>query len=151
MVTENALSLIREREGLRLRLYNCPSQNCTVGFGHRVHGGPIDGRLSEAQYANGISKAQAENLLFADADIFADGVKKLAPQANQNQVDALVSFAYNFGLRALAQSTLLRKFNAGDAQRAAEEFTKWVNINGKPSEWLLGFRQREKALFLRPL
>lgn len=150
MVTENALDLIRQNEGLSLKLYNCPAGDCTIGYGHKVHIGPINGSPTESPYKNGITKEQAENLLFADADMIADRVKKFAPRANQNQIDALTSFAYNLGLHALADSTLLQKLIHGDAEGAAAEFDRWIYVNHKPSKGLMLRRAQEKALFLKP-
>ena len=48
----------------------------------------------------------------------------------QNQFDALISFAFNLGLSALAGSTLWRLFTHGDIQGAANEFTKWIYAGG---------------------
>ena len=42
--------------------------------------------------------------------------RRVAVTITQGQFDALVSFAYNLGLRALENSTLLRRLNAGDWQ-----------------------------------
>lgn len=50
---------------------------------------------------------------------------------NQNQFDALVSFAFNVGLEALGGSTLLRVLNDGDYQGAAEQFGQWVHGGGE--------------------
>ena len=147
MVSENALDIIRRHEGLSLKLYNCPANDCTIGYGHKLHNGPIDGSPVEAQYAHGITKLQAENLLYADADMIADGVRKLSPLANQNQIDALTSFAFNLGLRALEDSTLLKKLNAGDVEGAAHEFDRWIYANHKVSKGLMLRRAEEKALF----
>jgi lysozyme len=73
---------------------------------------------------------------------------------NQNQFDALVSFAYNEGVNALKTSTLLRLFNSGDSQGAADQFLVWdkVRENGQlvESDGLLRRRQAERQLFLTP-
>ena len=50
------LAHIGKFEGLRLKLYNDPGGHCTIGVGHLVHLGPIDGRASETPFKNGISK-----------------------------------------------------------------------------------------------
>ena len=70
---------------------------------------------------------------------------------NQNQFDALVSFAYNVGVGALKQSTALRKLNAGDYAGAADALTMWTKCNGKVLAGLVRRRKEERALFLTPV
>ena len=67
---------------------------------------------------------------------------------SQHQFDALVSFAYNAGTGAFAQSTLLRLLNGRQISQAADEFLKWDNVAGKPNAGLLRRRTLERALFL---
>jgi lysozyme len=67
----------------------------------------------------------------------------------QNQFDALISFAFNLGLSALAGSTLWRLFAHGDIQGAANEFPKWIYAGGKLLEGLKRRRQAERELFLK--
>ena len=70
---------------------------------------------------------------------------------NQNQFDALVSFAYNVGVGALKQSTTLRKLNAGDYASAADALTMWTKCKGKVLAGLVRRRKEERALFLTPV
>ena len=70
---------------------------------------------------------------------------------NQNQFDALVSFAYNVGVGALKQSTVLHKLNAGDYAGAADALTMWTKCNGKVLAGLVQRRKEERALFLTPV
>ena len=65
-----------------------------------------------------------------------------------HEVAALLSLAYNIGASALRSSTLLRKFNAGDRQGAADQFLRWNKAQGKVLPGLTARRQRERALFL---
>lgn len=71
---------------------------------------------------------------------------------NNHQFGGLLVFAFNAGLGALGQSTLLRKLNAGDVAGAAEEFLRWdkARVNGvlKPLAGLTRRRRAERALFL---
>jgi hypothetical protein len=66
----------------------------------------------------------------------------------QNQFDALVSFTYNLGEGALAESGLLRKLNAGDYAGAAPEFAKWVRAGGVILPGLVRRRAAEADLFV---
>ncbi|WP_321154272.1 lysozyme, partial [Serratia nevei] len=78
-----------------------------------------------------IDQATADRLLKRGVVPYEQGVNQLVKvRITQGQFDALVSFAYNLGLRSLSTSTLLKKLNAGDKQGAADEFGKWVNAGG---------------------
>ena len=64
-----------------------------------------------------------------------------------NQFGALTSFAYNAGLHALAESTLLRKHKAGNFEGAAEEFGRWIYGSGKLLPGLVRRRTAEAQLY----
>ena len=70
---------------------------------------------------------------------------------NQNQFDALVSFAYNVGIGAMAGSTAVRRLNQGDYTGAADALTMWTRCNGKVLLGLVRRRKEERALFLTPV
>ena len=67
---------------------------------------------------------------------------------NQNQFDALVSFAYNLGVKNLQNSTLIKKINLGNIPGASLEFVKWVYAGGKVVKGLQNRREKERLLFL---
>jgi GH24 family phage-related lysozyme (muramidase) len=70
--------------------------------------------------------------------------------ATPNQFSAMVDFAYNEGAGALAGSTALREFNAGNDQAAADAFLMWDEAGGQVLEGLERRRQAERTLFLTP-
>lgn len=61
----------------------------------------------------------------------------------QNEFDAMASLAFNIGGHAFLSSTVLRDYNQGDLQGAADAFLMWR----KPPR-LIPRRERERALFL---
>ena len=69
---------------------------------------------------------------------------------NQNQFDALVSFAYNLGCGALHGSHLLQLVNQGDFDGAANEFPKWNHVNHQVVNGLTRRRAAEQSLFSTP-
>jgi lysozyme len=76
---------------------------------------------------------------------------------NPNQLTALVSFAYNNGLRALETSTLLKRLNAGENPNEVvdEEFPKWRCTTLQSGEkvispGLVSRRDKEIAKFKEP-
>ena len=80
--------------------------------------------------------------------IFIKAVNDLvAVPINQDQFDALVSFAFNLGAGNLKQSTLLRKVNARDFAGAAQEFQRWNKGGGKVLPGLTRRRACEGLLF----
>lgn len=80
---------------------------------------------------------------------FEKGVSDLVKvPLNQNQFDALVSFAFNLGLGNLKSSTLLKKLNASDYIGASKEFERWNRAGGKVLNGLTRRRIAERDLFL---
>ena len=95
-----------------------------------------------------IDAATAEHLLLCGIAQFEQGVeRRVAVTITQGQFDALVSFAYNLGLRALENSTLLRRLNAGDWQGAADQFGRWVNAGGVRLDGLVAGARRNARCF----
>lgn len=68
-------------------------------------------------------------------------------RTTQSQFDAMVSFAYNVGVRNLQNSTLLKKHKAGDYAGAKAEFAKWNKAAGKVMAGLTRRRTAEAALY----
>ena len=136
--------------------YNDPSGFCTVGYGHKI----AEKTCAEIDKlpANDFSKkekdsqlsikneGEASALLKKDLKKFVDGVNKAATVClNQNQFDALVSFAFNVGLSKIdgfGGSTLLKIINSSplskdgktpifDYKKIRGEFSKWNKSEGK--------------------
>ncbi|EPC6044017.1 lysozyme [Serratia ureilytica] len=143
-ISDDGMALIQRFEGLRLQAYQDSVGVWTIGYGWTQ---PVAGRKVGAGMA--IDVATAERLLVCGVAQFERGVERLvAVTITQGQFDALVSFAYNLGLRALENSTLLRRLNAGDRQGAADQFGRWVNAGGVRLDGLVARRAAERALFL---
>lgn len=106
-----------------------------------------------------ITQKEAELLLLTDLSYFEKAVTNLLNNCSctQSQFDALVCFAFNVGVNALAASTLLKKFKAGDIRGAADEFLRWNKATSpetKSTIVLKGLtlrRQAERRLFLSEL
>lgn len=139
---ELAMEVVKRWEGCELTAYPDPATGgdpFTIGFGATGPGiGPgVQWTLE-----------QAEERLELDLDRFMGGVKeRLERFATAEQLAAMTSLAYNIGLAAFGRSTLLRKFNAGDAAGASREFDRWVYAGGKRMRGLERRRADERALF----
>ncbi|AYO38479.1 lysozyme [Serratia sp. P2ACOL2] len=143
-ISNAGISLIKEFEGCKLKAYQDSVGIWTIGYGWTQ---PVDGRKIGPGMV--IDQATAERLLKCGLVQYEQGVNQLVKVIiSQGQFDALVSFAYNLGLRSLSTSTLLRKLNAGDKQGAADEFGKWVNAGGVRLNGLVKRREAERKLFL---
>ena len=91
-ISQAGIELIKSFEGLSLKAYKCVSTEkyYTIGYGH--YG-------ADVKAGQTITKKQAEDLLKQDVQRFVNHVNKYMCiyNFNQNQFDALVSFAYNIG------------------------------------------------------
>ena len=148
-LSQAGLDLIKGFEGYHRALpdgrciaYRCPAGVWTLGWGATE--GIKPGMIW--------TRAQAEAGLRRELATFEAGVLKLVSvDLNQNEFDALVSFAYNCGLGALGKSTLLRKLNKNDRAGAAACFRQWTRGGGRVLPGLVRRRDREAALFLTPV
>ena len=141
------IQFIADFEGWFSKPYNDPVGHCTIGYGTLLHRGnctPADDKTWGT-----ITKTRGLQLLQKEVDVKTVQILKLVKvKLNQHELDALISFAYNVGTGALAESTLLRKLNAGDRTGAAKEFGRWVNADGVKLPGLVRRREDERRLFL---
>ncbi|MCI5047500.1 MAG: lysozyme [Aquisalinus sp.] len=142
---ETGLNLIKAYEGLRMTAHYTPSQEWTVGYGHR----------SSARHGMSVTEGDAIRLLQEDVKSFETIIEEnVRAPLNQNEHDALISLLFNIGEGNFKRSTVLRKLNAGDKLGAAEAFEKWTKakVNGElvTLDGLVRRRAAEKSLFLMP-
>lgn len=80
---------------------------------------------------------------------FEPGVRNaITAGMRQEQFDAMVCLAYSIGVSAFTSSTLVKLFNAGDIQLAADQFLRWDKAGGRSLKGLRRRRAAERALFL---
>lgn len=126
--------------------------HATIGYGTLLHYGPVT-HADRVKYGKGISRARARELMARELRKTDKAVRSLLGyrvrrKMNQAQFDALVSFAYNCGVGALAGSTLLRLIKAGHPGLAAREFKKWDKAGGVALAGLTRRREAERRMFL---
>lgn len=150
-ISERSRAFIKSFENCRLEAYPDPGtggEPWTIGWGHT---GP------EVKPGLIWTQEQADQAFDKDLSQFEGDVTSLVKVTlNQNQFDALVSFAFNVGsdidaddiAEGLGDSTLLKKLNAGDYPGAADEFLKWKKSGGKVMPGLERRRAGERATFL---
>ena len=138
-------TIISRFEGFRSKPYLDVKGVPTIGYGSTYYQDGTKVTIDD----DSISQPDAQSLLDQVIQTTIDHVQKLVTfEVNDNQTAALTSFAYNLGVTALANSTLLKKLNAGDIQGAAAQFNVWVHAGPKVIPDLVKRRQQEKALFL---
>lgn len=140
-IGQAGLALIKQYEGCRLAAYRCAAGVWTIGYGHTagVHSGMT------------ITQAQADAYLRQDIAKFEGYVNNpayvpITANLNQNQFDALVSFAFNLG------AGNLRKLCKG--RTAAQIARTMPNYNKAAGKVLAGLKRRraaEQALFNKPV
>lgn len=143
-ISSNGISLIKQFEGLELTAYVDAVGVLTVGYGWTQ---PVDG--VPIRRGMKIDQPTAERLLKTGVVQYEQAVNQLVKvKITQGQFDALVSFAYNLGIRSLSTSTLLKKLNVGDYPGAANEFLKWNKAGDRTLVGLTRRREAERRLFL---
>jgi len=113
-ISDAALELIKEFEGLRLNAYRDPVGIVTIGYGY----------TNGAGYGPGVSLGdtwtaqQAEDMLREGVMRFANHIQRyFTIKPNPDQFGAFVSLAYNIGWQSFIKSTALKRWNAGDVSR----------------------------------
>src|SRR3954447_21672656 len=140
-------AFIAHFEGLNVNLYNDPVGHCTIGCGHLVHHGPINGSEPE-EFRRGITRERAFELLQEDASTAAHEIAGCVKvRLSQPQADALISFVFNVGNGAFRDSTLLRLLNQGDYDSVPAQLDRWTKAGGKALPGLVRRRTAEGELF----
>lgn len=135
------LKIIQDSEGLRLKSYQGMSGKWLIGYGHAATAAP----------GMTITQQQAEELLRKDVETTETAIKSfLDVPVTENEFSAMVSLAYNIGVFAFKESTVLREVNRNKTDAAADAFLLWNKSGGKAYSHLTDRRQKERALFLRP-
>jgi len=105
---ELGLKLIHSFESCILKPYKCPSGIPTIGWGNTFYENGVKVTLKDLP----ISQDRANQLFLCVLTDFEKHVDSYCrDDINQNQFDALMSFAYNCGVYNLKNSTLLKKVN----------------------------------------
>ena len=145
-ISDNGLNLIKKFEGCRLTAYQDAVGVWTIGYGTTN----ADKAITGTTICQGlkISQATADDWLRQSVD------KKYGPKVdkysaynwNQNEYDALVSFAYNIG----SIDGLTAK-GARTRSEIAAKILEYNKAGGKVLAGLTRRRQEERKLFLTPV
>jgi lysozyme len=141
------IELIKTFEGFKSAPYKCPAGIPTIGYGATFY--PNGKKVTMTDKA--LTETESIELLkhmLVSFEKYVDSYCR--DDINQNQFDALVSFAYNLGPANLKSSTLLKKVNANPADESIKlEFMKWVKAGGKTLKGLVARREAESKLYFK--
>lgn len=145
IVPQAAKNLIKEFEGLRLTAYKDIAGNLSIGYGH------FNATPPPCTNCMVITEDQADGMLENDLDHTLSIIQgHIKADVTDNQLSALLSFAFNLGVNALINSTLLKDLNNGNIQQAADSFLLWDHSHGAIIPGLARRRAAERKLFLTP-
>lgn len=136
--SNNGINLIEQFEGLRLKAYKCVATEkyWTIGYGHC--GADVKQNMS-------ITSEQAEEYLRQDLLKAEQAVEAIGKNFNQNQFDALVSFAYNCG-----RGNLCTLCKDRDIVTIGKKIVLYNKSGGKVLEGLVRRRKTEQNLYNTP-
>lgn len=134
------LSFVPVHEGNVLTTYIDPVGIATVCYGDTDPAMAVPG----ANYTRQECLHSLERQLIAHAEPVLQCTPGLA--GHPNQLAAAVSLAYNIGSTAYCNSTVARRFNAGDWPGACAAFEMWVYAKGKRLPGLATRRADERRL-----
>lgn len=142
-ISNYGINLIKRFEGCRLSAYKDAVGVITIGYGWTK---PIDGKA--LTMGTTITRAKADALLKEGLKSYEQKVLKYDSRYhwNQNQFDALVSFAYNIG--SIDQLTASGTRSLAEI---AEKITAYQKAGGRVLPGLCRRREAEKQLFLKPV
>ena len=107
------------------------------------------GNTNNVQPGKSVTVPQALNQLLINVRSAESAVNTcITKPMTQGEFDAFVKFTFNVGNRAFCNSTLVRKFNAGDNVGACNELSKWVYVKGQRVQGLANRREAERKLCL---
>lgn len=139
-LSSTGLELIKSFESCKLYAYKClPSEKFyTIGYGH--YGSDVKKDMK-------ITQKQADNLLLKDCEKFVKHVNTYMStyNFNQNQFDALVSFAFNIG-----NINQLTASGTRTIEQISSKITLFNKSGGQVIRGLVKRRAKEKELFDTP-
>ena len=149
MIKEFEGSPNKRKNGVKepvLKAYKDTRGIWTIGYGHT-------GRLSGPKVTSDmkITEKEALELLYKDASVAADCVRRMAKQwkddvfnftFSQGQFDALVSIVFNVGCDGMRTSDFIQELKKGNDKKAGEMIKTFALTGGKDR------REKESEIFL---
>lgn len=136
------VALVGGFEGLRRNAYLDPVGIPTVCYGH------TEGVKLGDRYTTEECKA----LLVKDLEIYAKGIEACVKVTlPDRRYVALVSFAYNVGVKRACTSSVVRLINAGQTRAGCDALLQYTRAMGIRLPGLVKRREKERALCMADL
>jgi len=122
---QNLINAIKQFEGCKLEAYLCPAGVLTIGYGHTGYG---------VEASTKWTQDRAERALIEDANKALSGALAASPVLRKHSASkqaAIADFIYNCGVAAYFNSTLKKRVDAEDWERACTELKRWNKAKGK--------------------
>ena len=141
--SSKGIDFIKSFETLQLKAYKAvPTEKYyTIGYGH--YGPDVFPEME-------ITEEEAERILAEDLADFEGCVNRSLAgwDVKQCQFDALVSLAFNVGVNAFQNSTLLKMIKQGASEYVIRnEFGRWCHSGGRVLKGLQRRRQAEADMY----
>jgi lysozyme len=137
----NIIEFIKREEGFREKAYLCSGGKWTVGYG-QTEGITKDSTITEEEASEFV--VTHINQLLKNIEV----ITKWQTPLYAYEIDAILSFMYNFGVSKFLSSTLYSKIVEGDAEGIKTQWMRWVYAKRKYQKGLYARRKRELKLFL---
>lgn len=147
-ISDNGIEFLKTHEGFKTEWYDLGDGGLTVGFGNFIS--YEEAKSQGIQEGQSITEEQATEMLDSKLDGFVDGtnaqLEEYAFKVNQNQFDALVSYAYNRGLGDSAGSNGLRQLlsNSKSVEDISRNILLYWGTNEAYKDGLINRRSTEK-------
>jgi lysozyme len=142
-----AVALCKRFEGFSPTPYACPAGVATIGYGNTFYENGTKVTLQDKL----ITQSEAELMLIRSLSTqYLPAVLKASPGLiiYPERLGAITDFCFNLGAARYRASTLRKRIDAGDVERAREEILKWNKAGGRVLPGLVKRRAAERALFL---
>lgn len=142
-LSKKGLKFLKSLEGCSLKSYLCPAGVLTIGYGHTKN-------VFEGME---ITEKEAEDFLLKDLEKFEEKISSLLKvEVKQREFDSIVCLAFNIGLKAFENSTVLKRIN--EKAKKKDIISAWIlwdkiTVNGEKqvSKGLMNRRFKEVAFY----
>ena len=138
-----AVEIVAKWEGFEPKAYLCPAKVWTIGYGHTANVKPGDT----------VTEQQARDFLRADLEVAREKIyrwvhREVIDSLTENQYAALISFAYNVGLKPTWG--LVNALNGRNLSAVTAQMRRFNKAGGKVLQGLVNRRADEAMLWDRP-